>query len=533
MQPIPIPKNEEQRIHALLETDLLDTPRESIFDSITEVLAQLFDMPISLVCLVDKERVWLKSSSGLDGVNEIQRQVGFCPHTITQSDIFEVKNATLDSRFKNSPLVSCDPFFKYYAGAPLITSDGHALGTLCVMDYKPREINENQKLQLKNLAATITAIIDTRRQQNILQTSNSLKLGVVVETSPNETLLVSSTTQNIIYANHAACLNLGNSSEKLKKLKWYEILTESPKELINNYLATNHSVFTSSIKFTGTLKRHDGTTYPVDCVLQTNKPVKNEFFIICNDISSRVNAEDRERSLKESIAHMERINTANTLSTGLAHELNQPLTAISQYCDTAKSIIGNIGITNSVLNSSLQKATSQAFRASEIIKRYKAFTKNKNSVRSLVNISELIEETISLLSYTTNKNNITLETNIDKNIPLVSVDPIQIEQVLLNIINNSIEALSETDTPQVDIHCSHKNNDQIIFSVTDNGPGINNEIFNTLITPNSSSKPEGTGLGLSICNYIIGSHSGKLWHDNDYLHGTRILFSIPTQSEID
>ncbi len=526
------PANEQERIEALNDTGLLDTPAEQLFDSITDTLAALLDMPISLVCLVDSERVWLKSSFGLDGVSDIQRDIGFCPHTITQKDIFEIKDASLDNRFHDSPVVAGEPHLRYYAGAPLITSDGYALGTLCVMDYQARELTQQQRIQLKNLATTTTALIEARRQLNIYQASKEFQLGSAIEMSPDETYLVDRSTGKIKYANRAALLSIGISLQKLTELLWSEVLIQLPGELIESYLNTDKSFFSTPINFTGTHQRSDGSTYPVDCQIQSNGPHSNTFLIICRDISDRVEAEDREKSLQNSVAHMGRINTASMLSSGLAHELNQPLTAISQYCDTALSAIEKDNIHSSLIYDSLQKATTQALRAGEIIKRYRAFTQKRLPTRTFVDINKLIEDTVNLLSHDITKKNIILNVNISNNLPPANIDPIQIQQVLLNLATNCIEALSEFNQGEIDIDCNKTDNEMIKFAITDNGPGIDHALLDNLLMPKTSSKPNGTGLGLNICNYIVNLHAGKIWHDTAHTNGTRIVFTIPLHTDI-
>lgn len=530
MQPAAQPSNEQQRIRVLNDTGLLDTPAEQLFDSITSALAELFDMPISLVCLVDSERVWLKSSSGLEGVSEIHRSVGFCPHTINQTGIFEVKDASLDERFSDSPVVAEAPYFRYYAGAPLITRDGFALGTLCVMDFKPYELNENQRTHLKNLASTITGLIESRRQINIYQASKEFLLGRAIEMSPNETFLVDITTRTIKYANRAALLNLGMSLNNITSMHWEDILISYPRQMIKDYLSRYNSVFTKPINFTGTQKRGDGSIYPVDCHIHSLADDNTSFTIISRDISQQVEANNREKTLQNNMAYMDRINTANMLSSGLAHELNQPLTAISQYCDTALSIANKENINTTLLQDSLQKATTQALRAGEIIKRYRAFTQKQIPTRSLVNINELTKQTIQLLQHDINKKNISIDIRIDNELPAINVDSIQIQQVILNLLTNSIEALNGNNNCRIEVDCGSAENNRIKYSVSDNGPGIKQTLFNNPVTYSPSSKPNGTGLGLSICNYIIHSHLGKIWHDSEYKDGARIIFTLPIHS---
>jgi len=145
------PPEENQRLSALEASGLLDTPPEERFDRITHLAAQLFDVPIALVSLIDKERQWFKSCYGL-GVRETARDISFCGHAILGPDTFVVENALEDERFADNPLVTDDPDIRFYAGAPLTDRSGMRLGTLCLIDRKPRPFSEQDRENLRNLA---------------------------------------------------------------------------------------------------------------------------------------------------------------------------------------------------------------------------------------------------------------------------------------------------------------------------------------------------------------------------------------------
>ena len=167
------PNNEEERLQALASYHLLDTLPEEEFDNITYLASVICQTPISLITLVDKDRQFFKSHLGLD-VSETNRDISFCAHAINQPQtIFEIEDARLDHRFHDNELVRGKPNIVFYAGIPLITNDGFALGTLCVIDNKPRTLTYEQKEVLTRLSKQVMLILEAR-QKSFLE--NKIKL---------------------------------------------------------------------------------------------------------------------------------------------------------------------------------------------------------------------------------------------------------------------------------------------------------------------------------------------------------------------
>lgn len=151
MQEPRLPENEAARIATLHSLKILDTPRDDRFDRYTRIAARIFDMPIALISLVDESRQWFKSIEGFDA-SETPREFSFCGHAILGDDVFEVRNTRQDDRFRDNPLVLEQPHIRYYAGVPLHTPDGHNIGTLCIIDRIPRQLRDEDKAMLKDLA---------------------------------------------------------------------------------------------------------------------------------------------------------------------------------------------------------------------------------------------------------------------------------------------------------------------------------------------------------------------------------------------
>lgn len=150
----PTPDNEAERLAALYALLILDTPREERFDRIVEFASSEFDVPIALISLVDSERQWFKSNLGLP-VCETGRDVSFCGHAIMRGDIMVIADAAADVRFADNPMVTGSPHIRFYAGAPLITPQGHALGTLCIIDTRPRQLDDIEMAILSTLRGLV------------------------------------------------------------------------------------------------------------------------------------------------------------------------------------------------------------------------------------------------------------------------------------------------------------------------------------------------------------------------------------------
>jgi len=166
-----IPSDESKRLEILKEYSILDTLPEKEYDDITLLASQICNTPISLISLIDNKRQWFKSHHGLDAT-ETPKEVAFCAHAINDKEhVFIVNDSRVDDRFHDNPLVTDDPFVIFYAGMPLVTSEGYALGTLCVIDHEPRSLDDSQIRALQALSSQVGRLLELRKKTKELETS--------------------------------------------------------------------------------------------------------------------------------------------------------------------------------------------------------------------------------------------------------------------------------------------------------------------------------------------------------------------------
>jgi PAS domain S-box-containing protein len=283
--------------------------------------------------------------------------------------------------------------------------------------------------------------------------------------------------------------------------------------------------------------------YQVDMVGKNNmvrtvdfslKPVQNEqgetVLIIPEgrDITDLKLAEEESRRHQQELAHVMRLNTMGEMASGMAHEINQPLTALVSYCGTAKKMAKSFGSPRELYDV-LERASEQAHRAGEVIRHLREFVSKGSNNKTRVVLDDLIHSVTDFISWELRDSDIQVTFLTGSHRCEVFVDKIQIEQVLINLIRNSIEAIRQAGISggQVDIATRLAADGTIEVSVADNGPGIDPTMAGMLFEPYQTSKETGMGMGLSISRSIIEAHNGKLWADIQRQQGALFCMSIP------
>jgi diguanylate cyclase (GGDEF)-like protein/PAS domain S-box-containing protein len=218
----PIPDNEAQRLSSLHALQILDTPPEERFDRITRLAKLIFGVPISLISLVDDERQWFKSVVGLP-VCETSRDVSFCAHAMLSHKLFIIPDALTDARFADNPLVTGEPYIRFYAGCPLHALDGSALGTLCILDYQPRELSASDQQVLRDLGTWVENEINAIEiSQALVQRESEVRLRAFME-STNEVIMLIGNDQRLECVNRCFTTFFGLPSDEVMGSSCHDI----------------------------------------------------------------------------------------------------------------------------------------------------------------------------------------------------------------------------------------------------------------------------------------------------------------------
>lgn len=278
-------------------------------------------------------------------------------------------------------------------------------------------------------------------------------------------------------------------------------------------------------------RRKDGTTFPMHLTVGELQLADRHYFTgFIRDLTDQQLTESRLKELQSEVTHMSRFMALGEMASTLAHEINQPLTAIANYLKGCRRLLERMaGEQALVLRDAVGKAADQALRAGDIIRRLREFVARGESERRIESLPKLIEDSSTLAVIGAKEHAVAVSFRLDPAADLVLADRIQIQQVLVNLIRNAIEVMSEGGPRrQLDIATVANGGDLVEVSVSDTGTGISPEIAAQLFQPFVTTKRKGMGLGLSICRTIIEAHGGKIWVDSPPGGGTIFRFTLPS-----
>ena len=310
---------------------------------------------------------------------------------------------------------------------------------------------------------------------------------------------------------------------------------------------TQHQQYVSGFLSTGkaqiigigrelTAVTRDGKLFPIYLAIsEISTPIGTFFAGIMRDLTQQKIAQEALLEQQERLARVGRLSTMGEMTASIAHEINQPLTAISMYAQACNKLLQSPSIDRDKLMTALEKLTKQTLRAGAIIERIQRFVRNESGQRELVNLNLLVRDLANFVAADARLNDIELVYELSSSIPSVFCDSIQIQQVALNLIRNAIDAMQQ-------IECHHGNrlvvrttqvDDWVEFAVVDCGTGVSQDDEPLVFSAFHTTKKDGMGMGLSICRSIINQHGGQLNFHNNPTHGATFYFRLPTGGDVE
>ena len=297
---------------------------------------------------------------------------------------------------------------------------------------------------------------------------------------------------------------------------------------LENYLATGERRIIGIGRIT-TARRCNGAVFPIDLHVGEAKAGTEKVFTgFIRDLTEPQATQRRLHDLQAELAHVARVTAMGTLATALAHELNQPLTAIANYVETVRDLLHDPSDdVLEVVREALDECATQSVRAGQIVRRLRDYVSRGDVDRKIESLTQLVSEASVLAMIGAGEHGVEIEVKLDSACDKVLVDRIQIQQVILNLVRNAFEAMDDSPDQRVRISCCREKSGKIRVTIADSGPGLAPDLSGQLFKPFNSTKAQGMGLGLSICHTIIRGHAGRIWAEASDLGGTAFHFTLP------
>jgi two-component system sensor kinase FixL len=319
-----------------------------------------------------------------------------------------------------------------------------------------------------------------------------------------------------------------------------DIIGQNVSVLMTQRDAASHDTYMTNYQTTGRAqiigvgrmvmaKRSDGTEFPVDLKIgKAEIDGKHVYTGFIRDLSEQQRSELRIREMQAELVHFSRLSSVGTMASALAHELNQPLTAIANYLEAGRDILDDPSEASvSMVKEALDEAAKQSVRAGQIVRKLRDYVSRGEIAARPVALGPLLRDAIALAQIGTTDHTAAISIDVSADEGLVNADPIQVQQVVINLVRNAFEALDGQRDGAVNIRLLAPTNTMAIVEIIDNGPGIDPDIASQLFRPFTTSKSSGMGLGLSICQTIVEAHGGTIEAEPGGDSGTVFRFSLP------
>lgn len=504
-------EHERRRLAALRSYAVLDTPAESEFDEIVQLAADICQVPIALISLIDDSRQWLKAKVGTQWT-EISKELSFCQHTVQAASFLEIEDARLDQRFADIPLVTNAPNIKYYAGAPLISPDGYVVGTISVLNTSPQKLTETQIKFLQTISKNVVSQLELRKKNSQLVDAKEL-LELVTETNDHY-IFAKDSDFRIVLAN-SAFRGLYPQSQR-ENIIGYTTFEEYQQKDVDEFLEQDRIAFK-----TGRSETLEKIHFP-NGEIRTLSTTKTRFidshhqsFIlgVSHDVTERETLIEKLRRSNEELDEFAYI---------ASHDLKAPLTAIKRLASWIEQDCANILPAESVKHFDMLK--SRVVRMEKLLNDLLSFSRLSRIEQHFtqLNLRTVVQGCAELLD-------LPVAFQLEVEDVEVFFPQLPLEIMLTNLISNAIKH-HHRQSGKIEVSCE-LTADRCLLKVRDDGPGIDpayhQKVFNKFKTLKPRDEIEGSGLGLSMVKKVIEQLSGSVEVVSDGKAGTTIVLSWP------
>ncbi|HTQ33323.1 MAG TPA: PAS domain S-box protein [Stellaceae bacterium] len=398
-------------------------------------------------------------------------------------------------------------------------------GSVFPMDLSVGEANDGGEPIFVGIIRDITE----RRAAEIALRESELRWRSIVDTVPDAIIVIDAT---------GTVESFSPSAERLFGYAAGEVVGRNVKMLMPQPYRGAHDGYLARYVRTGERRiigigrivvgqRKGGETFPMELAVgEFASPSGNFFTGFVRDLTDRQDAERRIEDLQTELLHASRLSVMGQMASTMAHELNQPLTAVTNYLEAGRQLIALGAAAPERLADLMAKAVAQAQRAGEVIRQLRQFVSKGETERRTQSLNQLVEEALALGLVGARQSGVRVILELDHDLPPVEVDPVQIQQVVLNLVRNAVEAMEEVDRRELTV-ATHATGTMVEASVGDTGPGIAPELADRLFQPFVTTKKTGMGLGLSICREIVEAHHGRLAVGRRPEGGTVFRLTLP------
>ena len=374
-----------------------------------------------------------------------------------------------------------------------------------------------------------TALTRQRELSDQLQTEEATQRAILA-TIPDAMVLIDA--KGIIQS-------FSSAAEKLFGYAAAEVCGKNVKMLMPQPFRDEHDGYIDHFRRTGeariigrgrtvTALKKDGTTFAMDLAVgEANVAGKRTFVGFIRDLTAKLESERHLQSLQSELLHASRLTAMGEMSAALAHELNQPLTAIANYAKAARRTLSGGAARIEDAQGMMDKAAAQSIRAGEIIKRLREFVEHREVTRAIESPVKVVEEAMALGLVEAAEAGVRVKADFNADTPQIYIDKVQIQQVLINLMRNAVEAMQAVEVRDLGIKVRPAEGASAEISICDTGTGLAPEVAARLFQPFVTTKKTGMGVGLSICQSIIQAHNGRIWVTTNEGPGITFHVSLP------